>query len=153
MIACTPRGLCSWNYTLKGDGHSAEAALQMFTEQGSLVVDGVDFEIRKHGFASGLWTLEREASVIISAQKSSPLTRTVELSNAEASWTLEAESAFGRSFRVQRGGSIVAAIRPAHMFTRRAMIELVRDDGDFTAVCFAFWLAVIAWRRAASKNS
>lgn len=153
MISCLPNGLCSWNYTLKGDGHSAEASLQMFTEQGSLVVDGVAFEIRKHGFASGHWTLEREGAVIISAQKPSPLTRTVKLSNAEASWTLQAESAFGRSFRLERGASIIAAIRPAHMFTRRATIELLRDDGEFTAVCFAFWLAVIAWRRAASKNS
>jgi hypothetical protein len=153
MIRCLPQGLCSWNYTLEGDGRRAETSLQMFTEQGALAVEGVAFEIRKHGLASGHWTLEREGAVIISAQKSSVFTRTVELSNAEGGWTLRAESSFSRSFRIEREGATIAVIRPDHLFTRRATIELTGDQGDFTAVCFAFWLAVIAWRRAASRQS
>lgn len=153
MIRCLPAGLCSWNYRLSGDGRQAATTINWFTEQGTITIAGVAFDVRKHGPLSGRWTLERQGAVVISAEKPSALTRTYELQNAEARWTASAESALGRGFRLERDGTIIATIRPDHLFTRRATIELLADHGDFPAICFAFWLAVLAWRRAASSNS
>jgi hypothetical protein len=153
MIRCLPAGLCSWNYRLSGDGRQAATTINWFTEQGTITVAGVVFEVRKQGPLSGRWTLERQGAVVISAEKPSALTRTYELQNADAHWTVRAESAMGRGFCVERNGAAIATIRPDHLFTRRATIEILADNGDFPAICFAFWLVVLAWRRAAAANS
>jgi hypothetical protein len=153
MIRCLPAGLCSWNYRLAGDGRQAATTINWFSEQGTIAIAGVAFDVRKQGVMSGRWTLERQGAVVISAEKPSLLTRTYELHNAEAHWTVSAESALGRGFRVQRDGATLGTIRPDHPFTRRATIELFKDRGDFPAICFAFWLVVLAWRRAASSKS
>ncbi len=41
MIACMPMGICSWNYSLCGEGHRAELVIYGIGEQGSMRVDGV----------------------------------------------------------------------------------------------------------------
>lgn len=153
MIRCRPKSMCSWNFFLDGEGHHASLDFNWFGEQGAITADGIPFDVRKHGAFSGHWTLERDGEAIVSAQKASPFTRTFELESDHDTLTVRAESAFGRSFRVERSGDVVATIRPDHAFTRRATIETPELHGDFPTVCFAFWLAVLTWRRAASSNS
>src|SRR5262249_5602425 len=86
-----------------------------------------------------------------SAQKSSAFTRTFEIESAHEILVLRAESAFGRSFLVERSGDVIATIRPDHAFTRRATIDVLARKWHFSTICFAFWLVVITWRRAASS--
>jgi hypothetical protein len=153
MIRCKPKGLCSWDFLLEGEGHQASLSFNWFSEQGTVIADEVPFEVRKHGVLSGHWTLEQDRTPVVSAQKSSAFTRTFEIQNARATLVLCAESAFGRSFRVEHSREVIAALRPDHSFTRRATIETFGRQLDFPMLCFAFWLVVLTWRRAASSQS
>jgi len=152
MIRCTPKGICSWNFSLQGEGHRASLEFNWTGEQGVITADGLRLEVCKHGVFSGHWTLDREGEAVASAQKSTPFTRTFEIESPIGSLVLRAESAFGRSFRVERSGDLLATISPAHLFTRRATIETRAEHVDFPTLAFSFWLAVLTWRRAASSG-
>lgn len=153
MITCTPLGICSWKFDLRGDGHRARVAFAMAGESGSITTDGETFEVRKQGFMSGEWNLERSREVVASARKCSAFTRSFELEGPMGAVLLRAESAFTRSYLIERDEDPLAVIRPAHAFTRRATIELRADSYDWPTICLAFWLTVLMRRRAARRNS
>ena len=153
MIRCKPKGICSWDFYLEGEGHPASLEFNWLSEQGAVIADGERFEVRKHGVLSGHWTLDRGGQEVASAQKSTAFTRTFEIQSPMGSLVLRAESAFGRSFRVERSGDVIATIVPDHAFTRRATIETLVQKWDFPTISFAFWLVVLTWRRAAKSSA
>jgi hypothetical protein len=150
MIECAPRGICSWNYLLQGDGHSAEIILSGFGEQGGLVADGSACEVRKGGWWSGEWTLFEGGQPVVQAHKPSAFWRRFELSGPSGPGALQADSFGSRAMRLD-GAGVSCRIRPVHLFTRRATIE--GHFEDFRVVAFAFWLTALLWRRAANSNS
>jgi hypothetical protein len=152
MMRCKPKGICSWDYFVDGDGHHGSLVFNWVGEQGTITADGRPFEVQKHGMFSGHWTLDQNRQSAISAQKSSAFTRTFEMQSAEDALVLCAESVLGRSFRIERSGEVIATISPDHAFTRRATIKTVPQKWDFPTVCFAFWLVVLIWRREASSS-
>ena len=153
MIRCKPKGICSWDFHLDGDGHHATLEFNWVSEQGDITADGIRFAVRKHGMFNGRWTLDGAGSETASAQKSKALTRTFEIQDHNDNHVLRAESAFGRSFRIERSGDVIATVYPVHAFTRRATIEVRGQKWDFPIICFAFWLVVLTWRRAASSGA
>ena len=154
MIRCKPKGICSWDFHLDGDGHLATLNFNWAGEQGEITADGTRFEVRKQGVFSGHWTLDDDAGKqTASAQKSSAFTQTFEIHDDNDHHVLRAETGFGRSFRVERSGDVIATVCPDHAFTRRATIEIHGQNWDFTIICFAFWLVVFTWRRAASSGA
>ena len=120
MIRCKPKGICSWDYFLDGEGHHASLEFNWFGEQGAITADNMPFEVRKHGVLSGHWTLDNDQDTVVSAQKTSAFTRTFEIQDVNGPMLLYAESMFGRSFCFKRSGEMIATIRPDHAFTRRA---------------------------------
>ena len=153
MIRCIPQSLCSWDFHLDDEEHRASLWFNWWSEQGTIIADGTRLEVRKHGLLSGHWTLEHARQELASAQKSSAFTRTFEIRSPMGSLVLSAESAFGRSFRVERSGHLMATVYPDHPLTRRSTIETLTQDFHFPTICFSFWLAVLTWRRAASRSS
>lgn len=149
MIQCTPTSLCSWDFTLNGDSHHSLLTVNHLSEQGTALIDGESFDIRKHGMTSGHWTLDNQVGTVLSAQKSSPFTRAFDFQTEAGLVTLAAASAFGRTMLIQ-GSGFNAAITPVHPFTRRATIS--ETGPDYRVVCFAFWLTILLWRRAANNN-
>lgn len=152
MIRCIPRGICSWDFLLDGEGHQATLELNWLSEQGAVTVDGVSFDIQKHGVLSGHWTLRHDGMEVVSAQKSNAFTRTFCIQDPSDNLVLCAESALGRCFRLARSGEVIATIYPDHAFTRRATIKILTERWDFPTIAFAFWLVVLTWRRAASNS-
>lgn len=71
MIRCIPTGLCSWNFRLDVNGHSASADFNWMTEQGMLTIDGERHDVEKHGPFSGHWTLVSKSSEVLAANKPS----------------------------------------------------------------------------------
>src|SRR5262245_22958627 len=134
MIRCIPKGLCSWDFYLDGEGHHASLEFNWIGEQGAITADDVPFDVRKHGAFSGRWSLDHDRESVASAQKSSAFTRTFEIQGAEDTLLLRAESALGRSFHVERSGEVMITIRPDHAFTRRASIETLGQQWDFRIV-------------------
>jgi hypothetical protein len=150
MIQCTPRGVCSWDFQLDGGGDQAFTGFDWIGEQGSLVINGENHAVSKHGFFSGQWSLDSNRGTVFNAQKSSAFTRSFEISGSSGSAVLCARSAFGRTMIFQ-GDGVDCMISPAHAFTRRAVITGSYDD--FRRVAFAFWLTALVWRRATRNNS
>lgn len=153
IIRCIPMGIFSWAFRLEGEGHSASLRLDSFVEQGVIVADDIEFEVKKHGVLSGRWTLERAGQQVASAQKCDPFTRTFDIQTPGGSLVLRAESAFLRDFRLEHSGELLATISPDHLFTRRATIETLANDLDLPTICFSFWLAALTWRRRRRNNS
>lgn len=149
MILCLPKGLCSWNFDVTENGHSASVQLNWMGEQGSITIDGNRHEVLKHGVFSGQWTLEANSTTMATARKPNPFTRSFELTTSLGTVALRAESAFGRTM-VLEGAGFNGVIAPAHSFTRRASIT--GEVPDFQIACFAFWLTALLWRRAAQSD-
>lgn len=148
-----PRGICSWDFRLDGDGHQATLEFNWVGEQGYITADGVSFEVCKHGMLSGHWTLDSAGVEIASGQKSTAFTRTFEIRDRKETLLLRAESPFGRSFRIERSGDVIATVFPDHLLTRRATIETLDCKVGFITICFSFWLVVLTWRRAANSGA
>lgn len=153
MIECLPRSLCSWDFTARGlTTGNAVIEYDWMTEQGRILIGSVNYEVRKHGFFSGHWTLEHSGSVIAHAQKPSALTRTYEVSSEGLQFTLRSQSPFHRAFLIVRENQLLGKIVPAHVFTRRAVIECSPTIPEPLQL-FSFWLVGLAWKRAARNNS
>ncbi len=153
MIRCTPKGICSWDFRLNGEGHDATLVFNWLGEQGGITADGACFRVRKHGMVSGHWTLNDDGKEIAYGQKSTAFTRTFEIQDASGALGLRAKSPFGRGFLVERSNDVIATISPDHAFTRRATIDTDTQKWDFTTICFSFWLVVLMWRRTAQSSS
>lgn len=153
VIRCLTKGICSYDFRLEGGGRQADLRLEWLVEQGSIETGNEVLEVRKHGPLSGHWTLENGGSATAWAQKSNVVTRTFELEDSMAMYTLHARSALGRSFRILKLEQEVASIKPDHPWTRRATIVAHFDSVEFTTLAFAFWLVVLTWRRGDGASS
>lgn len=152
MIECLPTSVCSWDFTASGLSAGAAAiAFDWLTEQGIIEIGPHSYDVRKHGFFSGHWTLEQVGNVIAHAQKPSAMTRSFELSSDGIALTVQAQSPFGRDFEIVCGEKVIGQIVPAHAFTRRAVIECANTIPEHLQL-FSFWLAVLTWKRSAQSN-
>ncbi|MEP4077085.1 hypothetical protein [Haloferula sp.] len=150
MIECLPTGVCSWDFELRGEGHTARLGFSWPSEQGWIEVDGLSIQVEKQGFMSGAWIFNGGGRTILSAEKRSALTRSFDLKSPAGSYVLEATSFASRTM-IFRGPNADATIEPAHVFTRRATIQ--GRLPDFEVVACAFWLTALTWRRAANNNN
>jgi hypothetical protein len=153
MLTCIPQSLCLWDYRVFGTSRGeATITFNFFTEQGSIWLGNAEFTIRKHGPLSGHWTLEHGDRTLADASKPNPLFRSFELQVQDLHFTLTAQTAFTRCYDMFSGGRRVGTIQPLHPFTRRASIECAAEVPEL-AQLFAFWLAVLTWRRAAQNSA
>lgn len=153
MLTCLPRFFGSWSYDVSGEGSgTARVTFNFFTEQGTIAFQGSEYRVRKHGPLSGRWTLERDGKVCAEARKPSAFFRSFEVRSGAAEFTVKARSAFTRGYDLLARGTVVGTIRPAHAFTRRAVIEC-RSSVPELSQLFSFWLVVLTWRRAADNSS
>lgn len=153
MLTCLPQSLCTWDFRVLGaSAGPATLTFNFFTEQGSMSLGRDQFAIRKHGAWSGHWTLERHGQTVVDARQPHVMFRSFELKAAEIQLTVKAQFALTRGYDILSSDRLIGTIRPAHAFTRRAFIEC-RSEVPEVVQLFAFWLAVITWRRAAINKS
>ena len=122
-----------------------------FSEQGTISLGGRDFTVCKHGWLSGQWTLENAGGTVAAATKPNPLVRSFHMEVRDLRLTIKARAPFTRSFDILSDGAVVGSICPVHAFTRRAYIECGSEIPE-PILLFAFWLAVLTWRRAANSQ-
>ncbi len=152
MLTCLPQSLCTWDFRVLGaSAEPASVTFNFLTEQGGVVYGKTHFEIRKHGWLSGRWSLESGGTAYADAQKLSVFSRAFEVREAETVLTLRAESPLTRGYEILSGSSVLGTIRPAHPFTRRASIECASQVSEL-AQLFCFWLAALTWRRASNSS-
>ncbi len=150
MIACTPRSLLSWNYDLLMDDRQAHTRINWMKEDGEVEVDGVRFQVEKHGTFSGRWTLEHRGVIVAEGQKTNPFTRTFIIKAADYELRVEAESLGARPMIIKDGDATIAKIRPLRFLSRRMIMDLRKGGYDFAVLAFSFWLLSVVWKRHAA---
>ncbi|MCB9881455.1 MAG: hypothetical protein H6834_06660 [Planctomycetes bacterium] len=151
MIQCIPEGICSWNFTLRGNGRRA-AITYKWTEQGTLTIDGTSYEVEKERPMMGIWSLKHAGIEVFTGTKESIITRSFRLQSGDETYALH-PTGLGRTFVLERDNRKIATIRPEHAFTKRATIDWRPGDEEFLVIVFAFWLTVLMWRRTARSSS
>lgn len=151
-LRCQPSGWFGWNYEITGNGLRANIVLKAVSEAGEISVDGEVFAITKEGWVKSHWALRQRGQVVASAKKTSAMTRTVEFEVENQTLLLEAESIFRRSYRLRKDDVALARIYPASWLTRKATIETYYAGTSAALTCFAFWVVLLMWRRAASSG-
>lgn len=148
MIACLPKSICSRNYRVRGlpEGE-AEVLFDSMTEQGDIILGSQTLRVRKHGMASGRWTLEADGEVLAEAIKPSAMSRLIEIHTLGSTITLQPRSMLSRAFDVHHEANRCGTIHTVHAFTRRAVIEC-DDSLDTLTQLFAFWMVALMWRRS-----
>lgn len=150
MIDCKPTGICSFNYLLSGDGHSAHLKFNMLSEHGQIAVGPEWFEVRKHGPMSGEWSVDFGPEGLLRAKKESALSRSFSVLDGGGSYRLSADSPIGRAMSL-RGPGYAVHFKPSHALTRRASIT--GQWNSFHLITFAFWLAALMWKREQQSSS
>lgn len=143
----------SWDFKLKSAYGAAYQTTNWGIEQGTVTADGVSYRVKKHGFASGFWTLETREGVYASAQKCNPLTRSFDVEAPEFKFELKAQSPFTRAFNLLRRDKVIAKIRPNHPFTRSSLITANPKELSITTLAFSFWLVTLMWKRNRRNNN
>ncbi len=153
MIRCTPKSIFSWSFNATGlSSGPASITYNWFTEQGQITSSHTDFAVRKHGVFSGRWTLEHNGQIMAEAIKPSAMFRRFEITAPGLRFTLQAQSPITRTFDICIGDRVAGRISPAHLFTRRTIIDCHESIPEHSQL-FAFWLVGLTWRRAAKNNS
>lgn len=153
MVACNPLGLFSWNYRLTGPtpDESATVEFQWLSEQGLISTPRGQYRVSKSGILSGSWILSQGGKPMADARKPNPFTRRFEIDFGDRSAVLEPESALFRPMILTMPDGGGGRIAPLHPFTRRATMDMA--GVPFHMQCFAFWLAALMWKRAASSSA
>ena len=153
MLTCLPLSLCSWDFRVDGLASGpASITLDFFNEQGTITIGGNECAVRKHGPWSGHWTVEYHGDVNAEARKPNAMFRSFDLQVGAASLTVKAQSPLTRCYDILSDLQVVGTIAPAHPLTRRAFVDCSPSVPEL-AQLFAFWLAVVTWRRAARNNN
>lgn len=152
-LECVPLGLCSWDYRVQGAAEGdALVRRATLTEQGTISLAGYTFDVRKHGWASGLWTLDYAGDEIARAKKGSILSSRFDLQADGVRYRLCRASWAGRTYHLYDGRLLCASIEPKHPLTRRAILRLPAAPA-LPVVLFSFWLAVLIWRRQSQASN
>lgn len=148
-LTLVPKHWYSWNFRVVADAREiGEVTRSWWRERGSLRIEGVTYSVRREGLWSGDFLLEREGRVVARAEKTSPLRRRYRITAADRRLTLEAASAFGRSFLILHGSRSVGSVRPARAFSRKAIVEM-EDPVSPPVQLFLAFLVVGQWKRTA----
>lgn len=153
MIHLIPKSLCSWDFHATGlSNGTASVEYNWASEQGRILMAHASYEVRKMGIFSGHWTLEQDASVVAEAHKPSPMFRSFEVTGCSDHLTVRAESPVSRVFEIEAGKRVIGQVRPDHAFTKHSTVECPDSVPEHIQL-FAFWLAVLTWKRAANNNA
>ena len=151
-LSCVPESICSWNFRISDDSRDvARVGLDFLTEQGTIKYGETTFDVIKHGWLSGHWSLNQASSVQANAHKPLIFTRQFEISTETSNITLKADM-LSRRFVISISDRAVGSIAPAHAFTRRATIECSSEVPEVVQL-FCFWLAALMWKRDSDNAS
>ncbi|HVS00668.1 MAG TPA: hypothetical protein VMW27_28875 [Thermoanaerobaculia bacterium] len=147
MLEAKPPGLFSRDFDIEAEGRKiAFLDIALWREAGEVLIEGQPYKLYREGLMSGAFLLEKEGQVVARAIKVSAFRSQFDLELGTHRCSLKRASIFGRSFSVLQGGDVLGSIRPAGVFTRRALIDLP-PDWPAPVQVFVFWLVLVIWNR------
>ena len=149
MLTVIPKSWLSWDFHVTEDGQAvALIDRHWFRERASFSVDGKSYDVRRTSVMHGTFVLEHSGRVVAEARKRSAFRRSFDISSGGNRYTLEAVSAFGREFRLLRGGTPAGRIRPVSML-RRTATAVFPEAMPREVQLFVVFLVLVLWKRAA----
>jgi hypothetical protein len=147
MLEAKPLGLFSRDFDVESEGRKiAFLDVALWREAGEVLIEDQPYKLYREGLMSGAFVLEKEGRIVARAMKTSAFRAHFDLELRSHRCSLTRTSLFGRSFSVLQGSEVIGSIRPAGVFTRRAIIDLPRDWPTPVQV-FVFWLVLVIWNR------
>ena len=151
-LTCVPESICSWNFRISDASRDVGSVrLDFLTEQGTIKSGDTTFDVIKHGWLSGHWSLNQRSSVHANAHKPLIFTRQFEITTESSTVSLKADM-LARRFIIYVSDKAVGSITPAHAFTRRATIDCSSEIPEIVQL-FCFWLAALMWKRDSDSAS
>ncbi len=152
MLRAEPKSWLSWDYTVYDNGAPvADLDLAWVREAGEVIIEGVACTLYRESLLSGAFILEADGFPLARAEKPSALFRTFEIAY-EGSYTLQARSAFARTFVLCEGDREIGSIYPDHLFSRKMTVDLP-EALPLAVRVFITWLVILMWKRAAQSSS
>jgi hypothetical protein len=152
MLEVVPTGWFSWDFTIsEGSRPVAEFDISWWRERGELTVQGSTFRVSREGMLSGDFLLESDRGILARATKPSVLRRSFTVQSGTKTYTLQARSAFRRSFVLLDDDREVGAIAPHSAWTRRASANLPTDM-PLPVQVFLVWLTLLLWKRESDSE-
>ena len=147
MLEAIPTNLFSKSVRLQqNDELVGEVDLSHWREKARLELPDGTYTLRREGFCSGDYLLERDGSVIARAAKPSVFKCTFEVELPNRQFTFRKPSIWNRRFTLFDGDRQIGSVYPTGMFRRRSNIDLPSDLPLATRI-FVYWLALISWKR------
>ena len=147
MIEAIPTSIFSCNFRLQQqDKLIGEVDTSRWREQARIELEDGTYNLRREGFCSGDFYLEKDGKLVGRASKPSVLRNVFEIDLPNRHLTLRKLSALNRRFGVFEGDKQIGSVYPRGLFTRRSNIDLP-TDWPLASRIFVFWLAFLIWRR------
>ena len=126
-----------------------EVDVSMWREKARLELQEGTYTLRREGFCTGDYLLERDGNVIARAIKPSFFQCSFEVDLPTRHLTVRKLSMWNRRFGVFDGEKQVGSVYPQGIFTKRSSIDLPADL-PLAERIFVFWLAFLVWKRQES---
>lgn len=152
LLRAHPTRFFSWNYRIWDEADLAsrlELELGVFRGGGRLLVDGVEFIVRKEGILGSHFILEAETGVMAEAVKPSALRRSFQVRAGDRLFTLQAAGLFSRRYVLLHGHQEIGSISPSGFFGRTTIVDLP-ESVPIPIRLFLLFLVLLLWKRAAA---
>ena len=150
MLEASPKNFFSTNYIIRVPGRTpAVLDVSLWRESAEIELDGAVHRFYREKIFGGAFVLERAGVVIARAVKPSAFRSRFDVELGGKRFVVRKVSMWRRRFGVFSGEQQIGVVRPAGVFTRRALIEMP-SDWSLAHEVFIFWLVLIIWRREAA---
>lgn len=152
IYTATPTAWYSFNFHLTGGEHRAILGFNWFGEQGTVIVDDVECQIRKQGILNPEWRLEVDGQAICVARKTGIFTSTFEIESPRGNLIFKRASMFGWKFSLESAEGLLASIDRAGVFTRKLTLNVFDPELEFPIIALVCWLRLLMIRRENNRN-
>jgi hypothetical protein len=153
MLECTPHSVFSWNYSVSGLAlGTAQLTFESFSDQGFIAFGETRLRVRKEGWINPRWTLEHDGNAVAFAKKRGMFGRSFDLICREGALLLKPQTLITRGYDILLEDTVVGAIEPEHLLTRKARVECEVTVSEITQL-FCFWLVAMVWRSTTDSSA
>lgn len=141
--------MCSWDFTVEGEGVHAETVLN-WGDDGSITHNGQHYEITNKGMINESWQMLKNGKVILTAKEPKFLRRTYLVTTEHGELELKPSRMMGYG-RLLKGAGYDVEYKFVHPFTKRASISGTYLSAD--VMLFGFWLTIAIAKEKADNTA
>ena len=147
MLEAIPTNLFASTIRLQQkDQLVGEVDISPWREKARAELPEATYELRREGFCTGDFLLERDGNVVARASKPSLFQCSFDVVLPNRVVTFRRLSLWTRRFGLFDGEQQIGSVYPLGHLTRRSNIDLP-PDWPLASRVFVFWLALLSWRR------